>query len=89
LLTGGELVVLGPRAFDMLIALVERAGRLVIKEELLDRVRPKLVIEEHNLQVQISALGKIPTGAMERSALIDAAHYPFLAGATAIDEGLA
>ena len=89
LLTGGEPVVLGPRAFDLLVALVERAGRLVTKEELLDRVWPQLVVEENNLQVQISALRKILTGAMESSALIDATHYPFLAGATAIDEGLA
>jgi hypothetical protein len=30
-----------------------------------------------------------PVGAMESSAPIDAAHYLFLAGATAIDEGIA
>jgi predicted dehydrogenase len=30
-----------------------------------------------------------PVGAMESSAPIDAAHYPFLVGATAIDEGIA
>src|SRR6266480_380845 len=40
LLAGGEAVVLGPRAFDLLIALVERPGQLVTKEELLDCVCP-------------------------------------------------
>jgi TolB-like protein/two-component SAPR family response regulator len=59
LLAGGEPVALGPRAFDLLIALVERPGQLVTKEELLDCVWPNLVVEENNLQVQVSALRKI------------------------------
>jgi len=59
LLAHGESVTLGPRAFDLLVALVERAGHLVTKETLLERVWPKLVVEENNLQVQISALRKI------------------------------
>ena len=59
LLASGELVALGPRAFDLLVALVERSGQLVTKEDLLDRVWPKLVVEENNLQVQVSALRKI------------------------------
>src|SRR5437660_5085998 len=58
-LAGGEPVVLGPRAFDLLVALVERPGQLVTKEELLDCVWPNLVVEENNLQVQVSALRKI------------------------------
>jgi TolB-like protein len=59
LLAGGEPVVLGPRAFDLLVALVERPGQLVTKKELLDCVWPSLVVEENNLQVQVSALRKI------------------------------
>ncbi len=59
LLAGGEQVVLGPRAFDLLVALVQRPGQLVTKEELLDTVWPNLVVEENNLQVQVSALRKI------------------------------
>ena len=59
LLAGGEAVAVGPRAFDLLVALVQRAGQLVTKEELLDRVWPGLVVEENNLQVQVSALRKI------------------------------
>ncbi|MDH5245428.1 MAG: winged helix-turn-helix domain-containing protein, partial [Betaproteobacteria bacterium] len=59
LLVDGEAVAVGPRAFDLLLALVERAGQLVSKTELLDRVWPGLVVEENNLQVQVSALRKI------------------------------
>ena len=58
LLKNGEPVELGARAFDVLVALVERAGRLVPKEELLACVWPNVVVEENNLQVQVSALRK-------------------------------
>ncbi len=59
LLADGEAQSIGPRAFDVLVALVERAGQLVDKNALLDRVWPGLVVEENNLQVQVSALRKI------------------------------
>jgi adenylate cyclase len=59
LLADGEPQSVGPRAFDVLVALVERAGQLVAKNELLDLVWPGLVVEENNLQVQVSALRKI------------------------------
>ncbi len=59
LLADGEAVAVGPRAFELLVALVERAGQLVSKGELLDLVWPGLVVEENNLQVQISTLRKI------------------------------
>jgi predicted ATPase/DNA-binding winged helix-turn-helix (wHTH) protein/Tfp pilus assembly protein PilF len=59
LLVDGQPVFLGARAFDVLIALIERRGRLVSKDELLDLAWPGLVVEENNLQVQISGLRKI------------------------------
>jgi len=59
LLQDGKRAVVGPRAFDLLVALVERAGSLVTKDELLERVWPRLVVEENNLQVQVSALRKV------------------------------
>ncbi len=59
LLADGAPVTAGPRAFDVLLALVERAGALVAKEELLERVWPGLVVEENNLQVQVSTLRKL------------------------------
>jgi len=51
-------LALGGRAFDVLVALVERAGELVAKDELIERVWPDVVVEENNLQVQVSALRK-------------------------------
>ncbi len=59
LLAAGAPVRVGPRAFDLLIALIERSGHLVTKDELLERVWPKVVVEENTLQVHISALRKI------------------------------
>ena len=38
LLKDGSAISLRPRAFDLLAALVDRAGHLVTKDELLDRV---------------------------------------------------
>jgi adenylate cyclase len=38
---------------------IDRAGHLVTKQELIESVWPNLVIEENNLQVQVSALRKI------------------------------
>src|SRR5258706_12307999 len=55
----GVAISLRPRAFDLLVALVERAGHLVTKDELLDRVWPKMVVEEAALHVQVSALRKV------------------------------
>ena len=59
LLHEGEAVALGSRAFDLLAALVERRARIVPKEELIEVVWPGLVVEDNNLQVQISALRKV------------------------------
>jgi DNA-binding winged helix-turn-helix (wHTH) protein/tetratricopeptide (TPR) repeat protein len=54
----GELVRLAPRALDLLLALVERQGDVVSKEDLLRRVWPDTVVEEANLSVNVSALRK-------------------------------
>ncbi len=59
LLEDGAPVNLGARAFDLLVALAARAGQLVSKNDLLNLVWPDLVVEENNLQVQISALRKL------------------------------
>lgn len=56
---GGQALTLGGRAFDLLVALVERSGRLVGKDELLDAVWGRAVVEEGNLHVQVSALRKL------------------------------
>lgn len=55
----GQVVTVGARAFDLLLALAERRERVVSKDELLDLVWPGVVVEENNLSVQISALRKL------------------------------
>ena len=52
-------VKLGGRAFDTLLVLVQERERAVPKGELMERVWPRLIVEENNLQVQIAALRKI------------------------------
>jgi DNA-binding winged helix-turn-helix (wHTH) protein len=59
LLVDGAAAPLGSRAFDLLIALVERRDRVVGKNELLDLVWPGMVVEENNLQVQVNTLRKL------------------------------
>lgn len=54
----GEIVTVGGRAFDVLLALAERRGAIATKTELLTAAWPGLIVEENNLQVQISALRK-------------------------------
>ncbi|NYE59416.1 putative ATPase/DNA-binding winged helix-turn-helix (wHTH) protein [Duganella sp. 1224] len=59
LLNDGRPVQLSGRAFDLLLALVERAGEVVSKEELIARVWPSTVVEENNLRVHIGTLRKV------------------------------
>ena len=59
LLQARQPLELGARAFDLLLALIERRDRLVTKSELLDLVWPGVVVEENNLQVQVSTLRKL------------------------------
>src|SRR5579863_4465917 len=54
----GESVPLGGRAFDILACLLENAGQVVDKAELLRRVWPNNIVEEGSLRFQINALRK-------------------------------
>ena len=54
----GAPVRLGSRAFALLEVLLASPNRLVTKDELIRGVWPDTVVEENNLQVQISALRK-------------------------------
>ena len=56
-LADGRPVKLGGRAFDVLIALIEAHGAVVSKSALMARVWPDRIVEENNLQWQISARG--------------------------------
>ena len=56
LLEGDQPVRLGSRAFDILTSLVERAGEVVGKDELMARAWPQTFVEDANLKIQVSAL---------------------------------
>jgi DNA-binding winged helix-turn-helix (wHTH) protein len=56
LLAEGRPIKLGGRAFDVLMALIEARGAVVSKHALMARVWPDRIVEENNLQWQISAL---------------------------------
>src|SRR6476619_1515636 len=58
LLRAGAPVALPPRAFDLLLALVARAGSLATKEELLSEVWAGTFVEEVNLSYTVSLLRK-------------------------------
>jgi DNA-binding winged helix-turn-helix (wHTH) protein len=59
LLEGGRRVQIGSRAFDILTVLVDRAGEVVSKDELIDRVWQKIFVDVSNLKTQISALRRV------------------------------
>ena len=56
---GDKPVRIGSRALDLLIALVDRPGELVRKEELVALVWPNTNVAPCNLSVQIAALRRI------------------------------
>ena len=58
LLCDGQPVPMPPRAFDLLVFLVERRGHLVEKDELLKAVWHGSFVEEGNLSVTVSVLRK-------------------------------
>ena len=58
LVRAGQPISLTPKAFDLLVYLVERHGRLVTKQELLSAIWPDTFVEEANLTYTVSALRK-------------------------------
>jgi Tol biopolymer transport system component/DNA-binding winged helix-turn-helix (wHTH) protein len=56
LLRNGEAVAISPKAFDVLLTLVESGGEVVSKDDLMKRVWPDSFVEEGNLTYNISLL---------------------------------
>ena len=83
LLVGGQAVAVGGRAFDVLLALLERRGSVVSKGELLDAAWPGLVVEENNVSVQIAALRKL----LGAEAIATVASRGYRLAAQALDDG--
>src|SRR5258708_13581774 len=53
-----NVIPLGGRSFDILLALVNRAGEVVSKGELFAKVWPDVTVEEGSLRVHLSMLRK-------------------------------
>ncbi|MGA7124257.1 MAG: winged helix-turn-helix domain-containing protein, partial [Polyangiaceae bacterium] len=58
LLDGDKPVAIGARALDILTALVERAGEVVSKDELIHRAWPTVFVEEGSLRTQMGIIRK-------------------------------
>lgn len=79
---GGQ-VELNDKAFDALVYLVEHAGQLVTKADLLRALWPTTVVEEGNLYVVISALRRAvrdESAAPRLIATVASRGYQFVAG---------
>src|SRR6202043_3450162 len=53
-----QVIPTGGRAYDILIALLEKAGEVVPKDELIAKAWPDVTVEEGSLRVHLSALRK-------------------------------
>ena len=58
----GAAISLTPKTFDLLVVLVENAGRLVEKDALLRRVWPDVAVEEGNLTKGVFSLRQVLEG---------------------------
>jgi DNA-binding winged helix-turn-helix (wHTH) protein len=58
LLRENEVVPLTPKAFDLLVTLIENSGHVVAKDELMKRVWPDTFVEEANLSHHVFTLRK-------------------------------
>lgn len=87
LLCGSAAVHLPPKTFDVLTALVRRAGQLVTKRELLETVWPKVFVDDGILTVHIAAVRRA-LGDGKRPRYIETvvgSGYRFIASVTARD----
>src|SRR5260370_11838136 len=71
LFLAGRPLPLTPKAFDTLLILVENNGRIVEKEELMNRLWPDSFVEETNLTFNIQQLRKTPADSARKPVSID------------------
>ena len=88
LLEGDKPVPVGSRALEILIALLERPGELLSKQELMARVWPNVFVEPANLTVHISALRRALRDGRDGSRFIiniPGRGYRFVASVALVD----
>ena len=71
LLRDGKPVMLPPKLFDTLLALVEQSGHIVDKDALMQSVWPDTFVEESNLSSNVSQLRKVLGEGGEGAAYIE------------------
>lgn len=85
LLADGRAVTLGGRAFDILEALIERAGRVVPRDELTARVWPRTIVEDSSLRVQMGQLRRaLGPAAADLLVTVPGRGYSFVAGVSKV-----
>jgi Tol biopolymer transport system component/DNA-binding winged helix-turn-helix (wHTH) protein len=85
LLKQGEPLKLFPKEFDTLLALVERSGQLLEKDELMRKVWQDSIVEESNLATNISHLRKLLGETRDKHdyiVTVPGRGYRFVAGVT-------
>ena len=85
LLCAGKPIALSPKAFEILVALIQSYGRLLTKEELMQQVWPDSFVEEANLTVNISALRRVlgeASGGQQYIETVPKQGYRFVATVT-------
>lgn len=87
----GAPVAVGGRALDILVALTERAGDVVGKSELMDRVWPSITVDESSLRTHVAALRKAlgdGQGDARYVTNVPGRGYCFVAPLTRLDDAL-
>jgi len=83
---GGEAIPLTPKAFDLLVILVEQPERLLKKEALMERLWPGVFVEEVNLAQNVSAIRRaLGEGKQTYIQTVAGAGYRFAAPVTRHD----
>jgi DNA-binding winged helix-turn-helix (wHTH) protein/tetratricopeptide (TPR) repeat protein len=88
LLRDGVRISISPKAFEVLLYLVQHAGQVVLKDELLSAVWPDSFVEEGNLTQQIFSLRKALTDRASCIATIPGRGYEFTAQVSVLSEPL-
>ena len=75
LLDSGQRLPLGSKALALISLLAERGGELVSKDELMDGVWPRMIVEENVIQVHVAALRKLLGRAADRLVTVRGVGY--------------
>lgn len=75
LLHDGLRLPVGSKALSLISMLAERRGELVTKDELMETVWPRMIVEENVIQVHVAALRKLLGNAAEKLVTVRGVGY--------------